>query len=1641
MRNLFLIAGLWSLAAVHAAPHLNQKSEALIDEAGRARLQGVVESGGPADVDVYWGPSDGDNTPANWAHRVRLSGVKEKEPFFVDAENLVYGQSYFYRCYASLDNEGAWAPATSRFTTLKPRVAAPGANDRPVLPVTSGLVCRFDATEGVAVDEEGVVQVWKDLSGNAHHARLMRGIPKVVAGEQNAKPFMQFRTETGACVFNLDGPFFVEQQFVVVRSPHPTWNKDGCILGRRWARSSSYRLSGNSTRFWGDQYPNAVSKNGIGIKDRPFDLAPITDFMILKIDVNHGDMSDNSYQIGMGDMGSCDFDVMEILGYQSRLSSADEELVGGYLAAKYGIPTSYAECRGQVPAASLVPAPATAGPTSATFTASLDCPGSMYDVQLFWGPRNGGADADLWAHSISLGSYTNVMGEHLSATVEGLTPGMTYAFTFQATNSLDHFWAASPLSFQASPPEKTQPLTLPVKQGLACWYDAAVGLTTKPDGTIKSWNDQSGKAHHAIPGGGSPLLATNAIHGKPAVEIRKSWFALDGTFFAKEHYLVIRSPEPQWSGASGLLGRLKGRGSSYNTWGGETGFWTDVSPAAVTRNGIVLPGVGFDCSPLTSFMILKIVTNDANPTEASYAIGNNDGLSSCDFDVAEIIGYESILSPAEEALVGGYLAAKYGIQTTYPPPLAPPVDVVKGASPYADGQHAGSMWLLTTPDGAHLPATAREENVPVLVRLNKDWFNFSEAKAEGEDIRFASSDGTPLAYQIDHWDAHAGTADIWVRVPQITGNARQEIKVYWGRANADSASNGAAVFNASNGYLSVWHMDDPAMDVGTAASRDNDTTPTSGMIGSSRRFSGGKGISGGKTIRNYPFASSPHSSEAWFKAEQLHTTLLDWGNSDGVRLRLLSTPGRMAVASRSGTLEATRLIPKSEWVQVVHTYDGQYQQIYVNGLADTRAPAASTMRILTPVQLQIGNGFIGDMDEVRISNVARSANWVKLQFENQKTHQTLVGPMVQPDQTFSVSQQRITLSEGQHQTITARAGGAQKLYWIIKDAASETIAEVDRFTFTLDAGRVTGDQSYTLQLKAVFAESIKTIDIPVTIQEAIPDPVFTLDAPAQWDGREKFEVLPRIANLAAMQANGADELNIDWTLPPMVEHKAFDAQKLILLRARNSGTMAVTATISNGGQPVSQTVHITVTEPKRDAWVERIPEMDEKPVDGQFFARDDKNEGTLYYRGSLDQPADAVFLKLYADDQLIKTDTQAIPADKAYAFTVRLQSGLIKYKVAFGTQTGGAEKVVHTVTNLVCGDAFLIEGQSNALATDTGEQSPPVTSEWIRSYGRAPGNITDTPGNLWCSPVWKAQKGEKAELGWWGMELARQLVESQKIPLFIVNGAVGGTRIDQHQRNDTDPTDLKSIYGRMLWRVQQAKLTHGIRGVLWHQGEADQGLDGPDGGYGWEFYQPYFLEMSADWKQDMPNLRHYYLFQIWPNACSQGGGHGDRLREVQRNLPRLYSNMDIMPTLGIQPPGSCHYPLIGWTEFARLMQPLIERDTYGRKVTESITAPNLQQAVYTRPAKDAIALRFDQPITWNDAMADQFFLDNEKGKVASGAVNGSVLTLKLKEPSTAKTIAYIKELSWSPDHLVIGANGIAALTFCDVPIENEESLR
>lgn len=987
---------------------------------------------------------------------------------------------------------------------------------------------------------------------------------------------------------------------------------------------------------------------------------------------------------------------------------------------------------------------------------------------------------------------------------------------------------------------------------------------------------------------------------------------------------------------------------------------------------------------------------------------------------------------------------------------------------YPGWQHSGTLMLLTTPEGAHLPEGAAVEEFPLLVRLDRDWFDSTQARPDGADVRFTTAEGAMLAHQIEAWDAAGGSASVWVRMPRIEGNARLALRLHWGKPDATNTSNGHAVFNESNGYLGVWHLGDTLRDeTGTLEAKDNGTTVTPGVIGQARHFQEQANIFCGDKITGYPTGNAPHTTELWFRTRRSNVSLLGWGaqKPQGKVVMQFRGPPHVNLDCwfSDGSVASTNLLAMNEWHHAVFAYESGNARIYVNGvLAGKPGGRGTPLKVQSPASLWIGSwhgetGFVGDLDEVRVSKVTRAADWVRLQYENQKPLQTLVGPLVRAGGEFTVTPARANVPEGGRSSFSAQVGGAQKIYWsLVRDGREEMLA-VDRFSFDFAPGRVAGDAAMTLRVKAVFPDGVKARDIPVTVREAIPDPQFTLEAPVAWDGRSTIELLPRVANLAAIQKAGAGEIQMDWSAGPAAVVKEVAPGKLRLLGAQNSGPLTVTATLANGGAPVSRSVTIQVTEPARDAWVQRTPARDERPEEGQFYARDDRNEGTLFYNGTLTERADEVFLRVFADDKLFATQTAKPPADLSYALAAKLEPGFVKYRIEFGTRSGGNETVLDRVGNLVCGDAFLIEGQSNAEALDLREerQKPRETNEWIRTFGGPKGgedgvswvrdytNMAQPAGgkrpSLWAHAVWAQKPPEfSAHIGWWGMELAKRLVASEQVPICIINGALGGTRIDQHQRNPANPADLTTIYGRWLWRLQQARLTHGIRAVIWHQGENDQPADAPSGDYGWVNYQNYFVEMAAGWRRDLPNARRYFMFQIWPNSCGMGGkdGAGDRLREQQRTLPARFSNLSIMSTLGIRPPGGCHFPREGYDEFARLLHPLIEHDLYGKPFAAPITPPNLRRAAYTSAEADTLTLEFDQPVQWTNALASQFYLDGEPGHVTGGSLNagGSVLTLRLKEPSPGKTLTYLREANWSQDALLLGRNGIAALTFCEVPV-------
>ncbi len=120
---------------------------------------------------------------------------------------------------------------------------------------------------------------------------------------------------------------------------------------------------------------------------------------------------------------------------------------------------------------------------------------------------------------------------------------------------------------------------------------------------------------------------------------------------------------------------------------------------------------------------------------------------------------------------------------------------------------------------------------------------------------------------------------------------------------------------------------------------------------------------------------------------------------------------------------------------------------------------------------------------------------------------------------------------------------------------------------------------------------------------------------------------------------------------------------------------------------------------------------------------------------------------------------------------------------------------------------------------------------------------------------------------------------------------------------------------------------------------------------------------------------------------------------------------------------------------ARQLFPMVNKYNYGVESKVTMTAPNLQSVAYTSARKDEITLIFDQDVKWEDEVALRFHFDDESAELNSIGGAGEIITLKLANPSSAKNLSYIRGGKWRQEDAIIwGSNGIAALTFCEVPI-------
>ena len=114
-------------------------------------------------------------------------------------------------------------------------------------------------------------------------------------------------------------------------------------------------------------------------------------------------------------------------------------------------------------------------------------------------------------------------------------------------------------------------------------------------------------------------------------------------------------------------------------------------------------------------------------------------------------------------------------------------------------------WGFRAPVIIDNPSAEELTSVPVLIALSAANFTYGNAAADGADLRLIDEDhATPLAFEIELWDA-AATSYVWVRAPLlVTGSDARSIWLYYGNGSASAAQDPATLWSD---YAAVWHMD------------------------------------------------------------------------------------------------------------------------------------------------------------------------------------------------------------------------------------------------------------------------------------------------------------------------------------------------------------------------------------------------------------------------------------------------------------------------------------------------------------------------------------------------------------------------------------------------------------------------------------------------------------------------------------------------------------------------------------------------------------------------------------------------------------------------------------------------------------------
>ncbi|MEM7393422.1 MAG: DUF2341 domain-containing protein [Verrucomicrobiota bacterium] len=306
-------------------------------------------------------------------------------------------------------------------------------------------------------------------------------------------------------------------------------------------------------------------------------------------------------------------------------------------------------------------------------------------------------------------------------------------------------------------------------------------------------------------------------------------------------------------------------------------------------------------------------------------------------------------------------------------------------------------------------------NIPQLVVLNetRPGFRYADfASTAGHDLRFFDESQTvELNYEIENWDP-AGDSHIWVQVPQLD-DVNTCIYAYWGNAIATNiptyTTNGATW---SEGYVGVWHFNGSGHDsaIGQDGTIFGNSLFVNGINAGALDFDGvGDYVDVGDGFADF---DGGITVEAWSRMAQFRnwTRIVDLGNGAAVDTVYLANQGggpnlrwefhdTLEPGTEQHDIDAPTFVLNT-WQHIVATVDGgapntSTSRIYIDGFQQSQANNFTVPANVFRTRNYIGESnsggddfYTGTMDEVRISNRDRSADWIWAVWANQFSNST-----------------------------------------------------------------------------------------------------------------------------------------------------------------------------------------------------------------------------------------------------------------------------------------------------------------------------------------------------------------------------------------------------------------------------------------------------------------------------------------------------------------------------------------------------------------------------------------------------------------------------------------------------------------------------